>query len=408
GLVDALKQGGQTSGSSGRKRLRNSLAVSQVALALGLLICAGLFLQVFLQMAHLNVGFDPQGVLTFQLSLPPARYDSPERTALAYEEILDHLRAAPGVEAAGITSSLPASGSSVWRGYIREGDALPEPRETRHALYYPVSADYLQVMRIPLIAGRYFQQRDEALEPKVVIVNRLLAERLWPGENPVGRRIRVHTDEDFPREIVGVVGDTIYDVEDDPGPQMYVPHRQTTWSTMTVAARTSGDPYQLRAAAEAAVRSYDPNLPIYNVRSMAGIMTEQVQGFRVLSGLMGGLGTVALLLAVMGIYGVVSYSVQQRTREIGVRVALGAQRGDVLSLVLRQGALLAGIGMAIGLGIGVAVNVLLASNFPELLALKPWLLGGISLLLGLVAMTACYIPALRATRVSPMEALRYE
>lgn len=407
-LNQSLKQGSGFSGAAGRKWLRNSLAVSQVALALGLLICAGVFLQAFLRMTRLDMGFQGENVLTFEVTLPRARYEADEHVAGTFQTIVERIRALPGVEEAGITSRLPMGQGNLWRGYMREGDPVPDRDSSRNALYYAISPGYLPAIRVPLLAGRYFEPRDESVEPKVAIINQVLAQRLWPGESAVGKRIRIHTDEDYPREIVGVVGNTLYDVEDDLEGQVYVPHRQTTWSTMTVAARVTGDPYALRNSAQRIILDMDENLPIYSVRSMGDIVFREIQGFRVLSGLMGTLGVVALGLAVMGIYGVVSFSVLQRTREIGVRVALGAQRRDVIRLVLRQGAVLAGIGLVIGMGIGLAVNKLLANGFPELVAVNPWLAAGAAAMLGAIALIACYVPALRATRVSPLEALRYE
>jgi len=406
-LSEALKLGG-SSGAPSRKRLRSMLAVSQVALALGLLICSGLFLQSFLKMATVDLGFRTENVLTFQVTLPQARYAGDERVALVYQQIVDRVKALPGVENVGLTSRLPMGRGGLWRGYIRDGDPAPHRDETPSARYQAVTPDYLRALGVRLLAGRQFEPRDEAEEPKVAIINQKMAERLWPNENAVGKRIRIHTDEDCPREVVGVVGNMLHDVEDSPVPQVFVPHRQTTWFTMTVVARTQGDPYALRTQAQAAIQQLDSNLPIYDVIAMSDVVAREVLGFRVLAMLTGTLGSVALGLAMMGIYGVVAYTVRQRTREIGVRVALGAQRRDILAMILRQGALLAGVGIVVGLGIGAAVNQLLASTFEELVAMSPALWLAAAAALFAIALVATYVPALRATRVDAMEALRYE
>lgn len=410
GLLDSLKQGGHgTAGAAGgRRRLSKALVVAQVAIALALLICAGLFAKTFYTVLQVDLGFQTEGVLTFRATLPRVRYDTEERIAQLYSQMAEQLSALPGVKDVGLTSRLPMGQGSLWRGYMRDGDVPPPQGESPVALYHAVSPNYLRTVGIPIVAGRGFEPRDEAAEPKVIILNQLLAERLWPGGNAVGRRIRIHTDEDFPREVIGVAGNTRHSLQNPIEAQVFVPHRQTAWNTMTAVLLTEGDPMRIRESAQRVVREIDPNLPVYEVRTLSSVVDQGRERFRTLASLLGSFGAAALGLAAMGIYGVVSYGVRQRTQEIGVRIALGAQPRQLLGMMLRQGFVPVGIGLLIGLAMGFGVNQVLAKQLPRFVTIQPLIVLSVAALLGAIGVIACLAPARRAARVDPLQALRHE
>jgi putative ABC transport system permease protein len=376
-----------------------------------LLVGAGLLIKSFMLLRETNPGFSSDNVLTMRVSVPGAKYKGAQKAEF-FQRLTEEVSTLPGVESAGAVLSLPLGGSnySVGRSFIPEGRPLT-PEESANAAYVVMTPQYFRALKIPLITGRQFTERDNKEAPQVVIVNETLARRYFPGESAVGKRLRVWRDEDFTREIVGVVGDTKANAMDaEMGPQMYVPHLQdASWGGMSLVVRTTtAEPTALASAVRAAVLALDKDQPVFNIKTMEEIVSASVANRRISMLLFSVFAGVALMLAALGVYGVISYSIAQRTHEIGLRMALGAQRGDVLKLILRQGMSLVLVGIAVGLAASFAVTRVMANLLYEVSATDPWTFAGVALLLAIVALVACLIPARRAMKVDPMEALRYE
>ena len=410
-LTEALKEGGRAGGAgAGRNRVRSLLVVSEIALSFMLLAGAGLLVRSFVRLRDVSPGFDPEGVLVMRLSLFSKKYPSGAPRAEFFRQVVERVGALPGVESAGGVLSLPLGGDTfnVGRSFIREGRPAT-PEESANAGYLVATPGYFRTLRIPLVAGRTFDERDTDKSPMVVVVNETMARKFWPGESPVGRRITIWRDEKFPREIVGVVGDTRSSLETPAGPQMYVPYAQdATWGGLSLVVRSNADPTSLAAAARAEIRALDKAVPLYNVRTMNEVLSISLARRRVPTLLVGAFALVALLLAVVGIYGVTSYYVTQRTHEIGVRLALGARGADVLRLVLGQSLRLTLGGLAVGLLGALALTRVLAGLLYDVKPTDPLTFAAGSVLLAAVATLACYLPARRATKIDPMIALRYE
>jgi putative ABC transport system permease protein len=412
-LNEALKEGGRSFSEGWRRNhLRKLLVVSEVALSLMLLVGAGLLIKSFVLLRETNPGFDAHQVLTMRVGLPSAKYKEGRQKAEFFQRLTENISALPGVESAGAVLSLPLGGSnfSVGRSFIPEGRPLT-PEESINGMYVVTTPGYFRTMKIPLIAGRQFTEQDKGDAPQVVIVSETLARRYFPGESAIGKRIKIWRDEDFPREIVGVVGDTKTGALNDAlGPQMYVPHAQdSSWGGMSLVVRTtSTTPAALASAVRGAVLALDKDQPVFNIKTMEDIVAASFADRRISMLLFSGFAGLALLLAALGVYGVISYSIAQRTHEIGLRMALGAQRRDVLILVLRQGMSLVLVGVCIGLVSAFALTRVMASLLYEVSATDPVTFAGVALLLSAVALLACLIPARRAMRVDPMVALRYE
>ncbi|HZH90556.1 MAG TPA: ABC transporter permease [Pyrinomonadaceae bacterium] len=411
-LNEALKDGGRSSTEGhGRNRLRALLIVAEVALSLLLLVGAGLLVKSFVLLRDVHPGFDAKNVLTMRISLPGARYPEPQQSERFYRELTERVRTLPGVEAAGATVSLPLGGSgfSVGRSFIPEGRPLV-PAESLDTGYFVATPDYFKAMRIPVKTGRVFTEQDKADAPPVVVVNESLARRVFPGEDPIGKRITVWRDEKFAREIVGIVGDVKSSrLDAETKSQIYVPYAQDAgWGALSLAVRTTVEPETLTAAVRGAVLSVDKNQPVHDVKTMEDVLSASVANNRLVVLLFGLFALFALVLAAVGIYGVMSYSVTQRTHEIGIRMALGAQPADVLRLILRQGMVLTLLGVGLGLAGSFALSRLLSSLLFGVSATDPVTFGGLSLLLTAVALVACYIPTRRAMKVDPMVALRNE
>lgn len=408
-LNDTLKDSGQRGSQfSGRNRAGSLFIVSEIAFSFILLAGAGLLIKSFLHLRDIDPGFNGDNVLAMRLSLPPGKYKQGEPRAQIYKQLIDQVKATPGVKSAGAILSLPLGGDTneVWRGVIREGRPLTNEEQT-NAQNLPVTPDYFQALQIPLKAGRTFTEQDTLENTKVVIINETLARRLWPGENPIGQRFAVWRDEQFPREVVGVVGDTKAALDKETGNQMYIPYAQDpTWGSMSLVVRTDGEPTALAGSVREAIRSIDKAVPTYNLKTMNDVVSASAAPRRVPMLLLSSFAGVAMLLAMLGIYGVTSYYVTQRTHEIGVRMALGAQIVDVLRLVLSRAMALA----LIGIGIGVVGAVALTRYLTTLLfGVKPIdvvTFVGVALVLTLVVFIACIVPARRATKIDPLEALK--
>jgi putative ABC transport system permease protein len=409
-LSGGLKEGGRGSGGSQNKRLRSVMMVSEIALSFMLLVGAGLLIKSFMKLRDVSPGFNSDSVLTMRISMPSAKYPKGEPRVQMLRQTLERLKAVPGVQSSGAVLSLPLGGDTfnVGRAYIREGRPAT-PEESANSNYLVATPDYFRTLQIPVLAGRTFTDQDVEQGTKVLIVNETLAKQLWPGESPVGRRITIWRDEQFPREIVGVVGDTKAALDGEPEPQMYTPYAQESgWTGMSLVVRTTGDPLNTVAAARNEIRTLDKGIPIYNVRTMNDVMATSVAPQRTSMLLLSAFAGVALLLAMIGIYGVTAYYVTQRTQEIGIRIALGAQMGDVMKLVLKNGMTLALIGVAIGLAGAFAITRVMASL---LFGVKPTDVATFAIVafcLLATALIASYLPARRATKVDPLTALHYE
>jgi putative ABC transport system permease protein len=410
-LNAGLKEGGRSgSGSARNTRLRSLMMVSEIALSFMLLVGAGLLIKSFMRLRDVSPGFSPDNVLTMRVSLLPAKYPEGEPRVQLLRQTLERLNSLPGVHSTGAVLSLPlgADTFNVWRSLVREGRPATT-EESSNANYLVATPEYFRTMQIPLVAGRAFTDQDTAQTSQVVIVNEKLARELWPGESPLGRRITIWRDEKFPREIVGVVRDTKSSLDKEAGAQMYVPFAQDSSSGgLSLVIRTSGDPSTVAAAARNEIRSVDRGIPIYNVRTMNDVLMTSVAPQRTSMLLLSAFAGVALLLAMIGIYGVTAYYVTQRTQEIGIRMALGAQMSDVIKLVLSGGMVLALIGVGVGAAGAFALTRLMTSLLFAVTPTDRVTFATVSLSLLVTASIACYIPARRATKVDPLEALRYE
>ncbi len=406
---ETLKDSGQRGSQfGGRNRAGSLFIVSEIALSFILLAGAGLLIKSFLHLREIDPGFNSDNVLTMRLTLPPGKYKSGAPRAQIYKQLVDQVKATPGVKSAGAIFSLPlgADTNEVWRGVIREGRPMTLEEQT-NAQNLPVTPDYFKSLQIPLKAGRLFTDQDDLDSTKVVIINETLARHLWPGENPIGQRFAVWRDEKLPREVVGVVGDTKATLDKEAGNQMYIPYAQDpTWSSLSLVVRTDGEPTALAGSVREAIRSIDKAVPTYNLKTMNDVVSASAASRRVPMLLLSGFASVAMLLAMLGIYGVTSYYVTQRTHEIGVRMALGAQLVDVLKLVLSRGMTLALIGIAIGVVGAVALTRYLTTLLFGVKPVDVITFVGVALILVAVVLVACLIPARRATKIDPLEALR--
>jgi putative ABC transport system permease protein len=410
-LQGALKEGGRSTVSRGGRRLRDVLVVAEVALALVLLVGAGLLMKSLVTMLRVDPGFDPRGLLTMRVALPPSRYGDDGKAARFYEEALRRVAAVPGVRGAALTSNLPLSGDGGTGTPQVVGRQTPAA-ELTEAHLRTVSANYFEVMGVPVVKGRAFDARDDAEAPPVLLVNKTFAERVFPGEDPVGRRATFKFTSDTQFEIVGVVGDEkVLSLDARTTPVVYFHTRQGPDSSAALVVRTDApDPLALAPAVRSELRALDPEVPVFAVQTLEQMVAGSRAAFvrRYPAYLTGVFACVALLLALVGIYGVVSYSVAQRTHEIAVRVALGARTRDVLRLVLGHGLLLALGGIAVGAAGALALTRLISGLLFGVSAADPAVYGLVALLLAAVALVACLVPARRATKVDPMVALRYE
>jgi predicted permease len=410
----ALREGGR-SGTMGsrRNRLGGSLVIAEISLAMALLVSAGLLIKASVRLQQVDLGFDMRGVLTMAVSIPDAQYPDTSKVIALQSELLRRLRALPGVQAAGAVTALPLEGGSG-TSYTIDGEPRPEPGKEPIAQYRGSTPGYLDAMKIAMVRGRDFTEQDRLESPKVMLVNESFAKRHWPtGDavaNALGKRVVFGTGtNEVIREIVGVVKDTREFGPDDEAPaSMFLPVLQRGYRSLSFAVRTGGDAAALANAARTALREVDPSLPGYRVRTMEEVVRISTLPDKIMPRLLGVFGAAALVLAVIGVYGVMSYSVSQRTREVGVRMALGAQRRDIMRLVVGQGAALAGMGVVIGLALAGLSTKGLGTFLFGVSAYDPVIFGGVTLALATAAVVASYLPARRAVRVDPLVALRAE
>jgi putative ABC transport system permease protein len=407
-LNETLKEGGKGGGSGSRSgRARNALIVIEVAMALVLLVGAGLLIKSFRRLQEVDPGFDPRNLLTMRLFLPQSKYAEPQQRQAFFEQALKRIESLPGVQAVGTSTWIPTLGGGDTYFTI-EGRPFPDPNRKVTAFNPMVSHDYLRAMKIPLIKGRHFTEPETKEEKaKTVIINEAFARAYFADVEPLGKRLIIDMGEPWTCEIVGVAGDTAqFALNLGSLPTMYLPSIRA--GVAAVVVRASGDPLALTASVREAVREVDRDQPISNFRSMEQIMSSMAGGSRFGALLLGVFASVALLLSAIGIYGVIAYSVAQRTREVGIRMALGARGRSVLGLVIGQGMKFVLIGVGVGIAGALALTRVLSSLLFNVSATDPLTFVGVSTLLALVALLACYVPARRATQVDPMIALRSE
>ena len=408
-LNEVLKEGGRTMSGGPRNRLRKAFVMSEIALAVVLLIGAGLMLKSLLRLMQTNVGFDPQNVLTMTVALPPAKYTEASAQINFYDQLRERIKTLPGVSASGTVDILPLQGGNTTR-FLVEGDPTP-PEKGIEANIRFVDENYFQTLGVPLIAGRNFDNRDTADTPGVVIVGKTTADRIFAGRDPIGRRINYPSFPGQNNLIVGVVGDVkIAGLDQAIKPVLYFPYRQSPFLATNLVVRTSVDPTTLASSVSNEIRRLEPDVAVFGVREMEDLINASPAAFmrRFPALLIGIFAFVAIVLASIGIYGVVSYSVSQQTHYIGVRMALGAQTSDILRMVLRQGLVLALLGTAIGVVAALGLMRLMESLLYQVQTNDPVTFVIVVATLFVVALLACYIPARRAAKVDPLVALRHE
>jgi putative ABC transport system permease protein len=411
-LTESLKEGGRGSGEGARRnRVRGILVVSELAIAVILLVGAGLLIQSLWRLRQVNPGFQSANLLTFVVGVPEVRYPS-EKQAQFYRDLVTRVQSLPGVTSASSVIPLPLSGDAFRISFETEGRPVAKGDQPS-ADFFSISNDYFKTLGVPMLRGRNFDDRDVEKAPGVIIVNQAFADKHFPNEDPLGKRIKpgIATTESKPdwRQIVGVVGDVRNrNLTSELRPGYFVPQAQVPFNQMTMVVRTVGDPHNLTTAVQNEVHAMDKELPVFNVKTMDEYISATVAAPRFNTTLLGIFASVALILTIVGLYGVMSYSVAQRTNEIGIRMALGAQAGDVMRLVVSQGFKLVLFGLAIGLVGAFALMRVISSLLFGVTAKDPLTFAMVAVVLALVALLACYIPARRATRLDPLSALRYE
>jgi putative ABC transport system permease protein len=391
--------------------LRQALVGVELAVALVLLTGAGLLTRSFVQLTGLDPGFDPRNLLVLRVALDTAIYRTAPQSVAFFRELTQRLESMPGARAAGGVTALPLSevGIEFDRPYWREGEADPGGSAPEVDIRMATTG-YFEAMGMTLVRGRGFTDQDRLDTPRVIVVNDSLARRVWPGGDGVGQRLVIdYRGGAYPYEVVGVVNDTRHHgLRRDPRPEVFIPHAQNPYLSLNVVVRTSGEPRRLAHTAAGTVAALDPRQPVHSVVTMEELLARSVAPERVSMLLLAVLGAIALVLAATGVFGVLAYTVSSRTREIGTRVALGADRSDIARLVLGQSLRLAAAGTAAGLAVALALGRAVASMLYGVGPRDPWTLAGVCVLLGAVALLAAWVPARRAMRIDPAVALRCE
>jgi putative ABC transport system permease protein len=393
---------------------RNLLVVAEVALALVLLVGAGLMMRSFSMLVGVSPGFDPENVLTGRISLTRSAYDDHLERVRYVNQTLERLRSLPGVVSAAFIAPMPFSGGNVGSDFRIEGRPEPEPGQAPEASNRSVTAQYFEALKIPLLKGRYFTEQDQRGALGAAIINQALARRYFADEDPIGKiiyNIGANQNEGDPErwEIVGVTGDVRHNsLTKEATPEIYLPYQQNSWSWGNFFVRTTNDAAALSQSFRETIRAGDKSVPVMNVQPLAQAISETVAQTRFYTFLFAVFGVTGLLLTLTGIYGVISYTVSQRTQEIGIRMALGARAGDVLKLIIGQGFILTLLGIALGLAGAMGLTRLIEAMLFGVSVTDTLTFAVISLLLMTVALVACFIPARRAAKVDPMIALRYE
>jgi putative ABC transport system permease protein len=408
-LNQSLRNSGKgAQGARSGRRALSTLVVAETALALMLLVGAGLLIRSFIQLQRVDPGFNPRNVLTAVVTLPQAVYPGRDQIAPFYSQLLERVRALPGVQSAAVVSSLPLAGFDSDTGFVIEGRPAPQPNQRPVAWISFASPDYFRTMGMRITAGREFTERDNENAPKVVIISEAAALRHFPNEDPIGKRIGNGRPDGW-REVVGVTADVKhFGLNQDARVSMFFPDRQISGRQMFIVARAAASPLSLSPALRSAVAAMDKDLAISNISPMEEITAQSIGQERFTLLLLGLFSALALLLATAGIYGVMSYAVAQQTHEIGIRVAIGAQTRDVLKMVIKQGMVLVLAGVGIGLASALALTRFIRGLLFGVSATDSMTFVGVAALLALVALVACYVPARRASKVDPMVALRCE
>jgi predicted permease len=409
-LNEALKEGGRQTSAGAGHRLRSAFVVTEIALAVVLLVGAGLMMKSLLRLLRTNIGFQTENLLTMTVILPPAKYTDVNQQINFNDQLRQHVQSLPGVLGAGTVNILPVNAGNTTR-FIIDGDPIPPPGKETEANIRTVSDGYFKTLGVPLLAGRMFDERDGPNKQGVVIIGKTIADRLFAGRDPVGMRLKYSSVQTSPDLIVGVVGDVkITGIDEALRPVLYYPFRQSSSIFANLVTRTNTDPNALAAAIRNEVRTLEPDAAILNVRTMDQMIAQTPASFmrRFPALVISIFAGVALLLASIGIYGVVSYSVSQQTHYIGVRMALGASPSHILKMVLKQGLVLALLGVGIGVGAALGLMRLLSTLLYQVSATDVSTFAIVTGTLFAVALVACFLPARRATRVDPLVALRYE
>jgi putative ABC transport system permease protein len=413
-LNQSLKDAGsKTTEGKQRRRARNVLIVTELAVAQVLLVGAGLLIMSYVRVSRIDPGFNGEQVLTAKVAPAASKYSDSKSRVQFYSRVLEQLSALPGVTSAGMVMNLPLSGASMNRGFRVEGRPEPKPDENVAMDYQVVSANYFSTLEVPIVRGRGFSEQDSDSAPRVIVINEAMATRYWPKEDPIGKRIAIgESSKDTSwRTIVGIAGNMRHaSLTEAPVPCAFIDYRQDleSWPRMAFVIKTKTEPASLTSAVRTSLSTIDPQQPVYAIETMEKLLSSSVAPRRFVMSLIVSLAFVALALAIVGMYGVISFSVGERTREIGIRMALGARQHDVLTLVLGQGMRVATIGIFAGLAIAFGLTRLLTTLLFEVSATDPLTFVLVAALLTFVASLACYLPARRATRVDPLVALKDE
>jgi putative ABC transport system permease protein len=410
-VQESLKDGARQVGGGARaRRLRQAFVVSEVALAVVLLVGAGLMIRSFASLRSVDPGLSTRDVLTMRVALPARKYNEPGKTLRFFDDVERRVAAVPGVESVGVVSYLPFSGLGAGTNFEIVGQPTPPPNAALGTDVTVCDVGYFKTFRVPLLKGRLFTERELREKSNVVVINDALAQRFFPGEDPLGKQLLIYmTDPNVPTEIIGVVGNSRFqDLRSTIQPTSYWPHPQLPYTAMTLTVRTAPDPLSFASAVEREVHAVDKDQPVSDVRTMDQWIARSLAQARFSSMLLAGFASLALLLASIGIYGVMSYAVTQRTSEIGIRLALGAETRNILSLVVGNGLRLAGLGLAIGIVLALVLSRTLSSLLFNTASTDPVTFLGVVLVLAAVALLATYLPARRASHITPVEALRYQ
>jgi putative ABC transport system permease protein len=410
-VTQALAQGGrQIGGGLHHRRLRHAFVIAEIALAVVLLVGAGLMLRSFASMRQVDPGFDPTNVLTMRMQLPRAKYPDDAARIRFFREVTERVAALPGVQTAGAVSYLPMAGLGAATSFTIEGQPPSAPGQDKTTAVTVCENGFFRALKIPLLRGRLFTEQEMQQKRDVVVINEALARQYFPNEDPIGKRVTIDmTDPNVPTEIIGIVGNTrAIDLVTPAQPQGFWPHPQLAYNLMTLTVRTAGNPLGSAQAIEAQIHALDKDQPVSDLRTMEQWVARSLAQARFSSLLLLAFAALALMLAAVGIYGVMSYAVSQRTSEIGVRLAMGAEGKDIIRMIVGNGARLAGIGLALGLILAVALTRTLTSLLFQTIAADPLTYLFVTAVLGSVALLASYVPARRASKIPLVQALRYQ